>query len=105
MLYIVPTPIGNLADMTYRAVTVLQEVDTILAEDTRTSGVLLKHYGISKPMLPYHQHNEHKRTARIVQDLQDGKTFALITDAGNPGISDHACFIVRECVRNNIKVE
>ncbi len=105
MLYIVPTPIGNLADMTYRAVTVLQEVDTILAEDTRTSGVLLKHYGISKPMLPYHQHNEHKITARIVQDLQAGKTFALITDAGTPGISDPAFFIVRECVRNNIRVE
>lgn len=105
MLYIVPTPIGNLADMTYRAVTVLQEVDTILAEDTRTSGVLLKHYGISKPMLPYHQHNEHKITARIIQDLQAGKTFALITDAGTPGISDPAFFIVRECVRNNIKVE
>jgi 16S rRNA (cytidine1402-2'-O)-methyltransferase len=105
MLYIVPTPIGNLADMTYRAVTVLQEVDTILAEDTRTSGVLLKHYGISKPMLPYHQHNEHKITSRIVQDLQAGKKFALITDAGTPGISDPAFFIVRECVRNNIKVE
>ncbi len=105
MLYIVPTPIGNLADMTYRAVTVLQEVDTILAEDTRTSGVLLKHYGISKPMLPYHQHNEHKITSRIVDDLLAGKTFALITDAGTPGISDPAFFIVRECVRNEIRVE
>jgi 16S rRNA (cytidine1402-2'-O)-methyltransferase len=105
MLYIVPTPIGNLADMTYRAVTVLQEVDTILAEDTRTSGVLLKHYGISKPMLPYHQHNEHKITSRIVDDLLAGKTFALITDAGTPGISDPAFFIVRECIKNEIKVE
>lgn len=105
MLYIVPTPIGNLADMTYRAVTVLQEVDTILAEDTRTSGVLLKHYGISKPMLPYHQHNEHKITGRLIEELQAGKTFALITDAGTPGISDPAFFIIRECIKSNIRVE
>ena len=105
MLYIVPTPIGNLADMTYRAVTVLQEVDTVLAEDTRTSGVLLKHYGISKPMLPYHQHNEHKITSRLIEELQAGKTFALITDAGSPGISDPAFFIIRECIKNDIRVE
>ena len=105
MLYIVPTPIGNLADMTYRAVTVLQEVDTVLAEDTRTSGVLLKHYGISKPMLPYHQHNEHKITSRLIEELQAGKTFALITDAGTPGISDPAFFIIRECIKNDIRVE
>jgi 16S rRNA (cytidine1402-2'-O)-methyltransferase len=105
MLYIVPTPIGNLADMTYRAVTVLQSVDTILAEDTRTSGVLLKHYGISKPMLPYHQHNEHKITSRLIEELQAGKTFALITDAGTPGISDPAFFIIRECIKNDIRVE
>ena len=105
MLYIVPTPIGNLADMTYRAVTVLQEVDTILAEDTRTSGVLLKHYGISKPMLPYHQHNEHKITSRLIEELHAGKTFALITDAGTPGISDPAFFIIRECIKNDIRVE
>jgi 16S rRNA (cytidine1402-2'-O)-methyltransferase len=105
MLYIVPTPIGNLADMTYRAVTVLQEVDTVLAEDTRTSGVLLKHYGISKPMLPYHQHNEHKITSRLIEELQAGKIFALITDAGTPGISDPAFFIIRECIKNNIRVE
>jgi 16S rRNA (cytidine1402-2'-O)-methyltransferase len=105
MLYIVPTPIGNLADMTYRAVTVLQEVDTILAEDTRTSGVLLKHYGISKPMLPYHHHNEHKITSRLIEELQAGKTFALITDAGTPGISDPAFFIIRECIKNDIRVE
>lgn len=105
MLYIVPTPIGNLADMTYRAVTILQSVDTILAEDTRTSGVLLKHYNISKPMLPYHQHNEHKITERLVQELQAGKTMALLTDAGTPGISDPAFFIVRECIKQDIKVE
>jgi 16S rRNA (cytidine1402-2'-O)-methyltransferase len=105
MLYIVPTPIGNLADMTYRAVTILQSVDTILAEDTRTSGVLLKHYNISKPMFPYHQHNEHKITERLVQEMQAGKTMALLTDAGTPGISDPAFFIVRECVKQGIKVE
>ena len=105
MLYIVPTPIGNLADMTYRAVTVLQGVDTILAEDTRTSGVLLKHYNISKPLFSYHQHNEHKITERIVQEIQAGKTMALITDAGTPGISDPAFFLVRECIKNDIKVE
>ena len=91
--------------MTYRAVTVLQEVDTVLAEDTRTSGVLLKHYGISKPMLPYHQHNEHKITGRLIEELQAGKTFALITDAGTPGISDPAFFIIRECIKSNIRVE
>jgi 16S rRNA (cytidine1402-2'-O)-methyltransferase len=105
MLYIVPTPIGNLADMTYRAVTVLQSVDTILAEDTRTSGVLLKHYNISKPLFSYHQHNEHKITERIVQEILAGKTMALITDAGTPGISDPAFFLVRECIKNDIKVE
>jgi 16S rRNA (cytidine1402-2'-O)-methyltransferase len=105
MLYIVPTPIGNLADMTYRAVTVLQNVDTILAEDTRTSGVLLKHYNISKPLFSYHQHNEHKITERIVQEIHAGKTMALITDAGTPGISDPAFFLVRECIKNVIKVE
>ncbi len=105
MLYIVPTPIGNLADMTYRAVTVLNEVDTILAEDTRTSGVLLKHYGISKGMLPYHQHNEHKITQRLVEEMLAGKTMALITDAGTPGISDPAFFLVRDCIKNGIKVE
>jgi 16S rRNA (cytidine1402-2'-O)-methyltransferase len=105
MLYIVPTPIGNLADMTYRAVTILQSVDTILAEDTRTSGVLLKHYNISKPMFPYHQHNEHKITERLVQELQAGKTMALLTDAGTPGISDPAFFIVRECIKQGISVE
>ena len=105
MLYIVPTPIGNLADMTYRAVTVLNEVDTILAEDTRTSGVLLKHYGISKGMFPYHQHNEHKITQRLVEEMLAGKTLALITDAGTPGISDPAFFLVRECIKHGIKVE
>lgn len=105
MLYIVPTPIGNLADMTYRAVTVLTQVDTILAEDTRTSGVLLKHYGISNSMLPYHQHNEHKITERLVQEMVGGKTMALLTDAGTPGISDPAFFLIRECITHNVRVE
>jgi 16S rRNA (cytidine1402-2'-O)-methyltransferase len=105
MLYIIPTPIGNLADMTYRAVSILKEVDLILAEDTRTSGVLLKHYDINNNLFAYHQHNEHKVTERLIQDLQGGKTMALLTDAGTPGISDPAFFIVRECIKNNIQVE
>ena len=105
MLYIVPTPIGNLGDMTFRAVAVLKEVDVVLAEDTRTSGVLLKHYEISKSMVPYHQHNEHKITERLVQDLEAGKTMALLTDAGTPGISDPAFYLVRECIAKGIRVE
>jgi 16S rRNA (cytidine1402-2'-O)-methyltransferase len=105
MLYIVPTPIGNLGDMTYRAVAVLKEVDTILAEDTRTSGVLLKHYEIKKSMVPYHQHNEHKIAERLVQEILAGKTMALLTDAGTPGISDPAFYLIRECIKNNIKIE
>ena len=105
MLYIIPTPIGNLADMTFRAVTILKDVDLILAEDTRTSGVLLKHYEISKSMQPYHQHNEHKVTERLISELKDGRKIALLTDAGTPGISDPAFFIVRECIKNDISVE
>jgi 16S rRNA (cytidine1402-2'-O)-methyltransferase len=105
MLYIVPTPIGNLGDMTYRAVAVLKEVDTILAEDTRTSGVLLKHYEIKKSMVPYHQHNEHKIAERLVQEILAGKIMALLTDAGTPGISDPAFYLIRECIKNNIKIE
>ena len=97
MLYIIPTPIGNLADMTFRAVTILKEVDVILAEDTRTSGVLLKHYEIQKSMFPYHQHNEHKITERVIQDLLAGKTMALLTDAGTPGISD-LCVMVLSAI-------
>ena len=105
MLYIVPTPIGNLGDMTFRAVAILKEVDLILAEDTRTSGVLLKHYEIHKSMFPYHQHNEHKITERLVEDLLAGKTMALLTDAGTPGISDPAFFLVRAAIKNAIRVE
>lgn len=105
MLYIVPSPIGNLADITFRAVDVLKAVDVILAEDTRTSSVLLNHYQIQKPVSPYHQHNEHKIVQHIVQQLAAGKTMALLTDAGTPGISDPAFLLVRECVKNDIKVE
>ena len=105
MLYLVPTPIGNLSDFTFRAVEVLKSTDLILAEDTRTSSVLLAHYGINKPVSPYHQHNEHKVLPLLVDQLLSGKTMAVITDAGTPGISDPAFLLVRECVRHQIKVE
>lgn len=105
MLYIVPSPIGNLADITFRAIDVLKVVDLILAEDTRTSSVLLNHYQIQKPLTPYHQHNEHKIVEHLVQQLQAGKTMALITDAGTPGVSDPAFLLVRACVQHNIIVE
>lgn len=104
MLYLVPSPIGNLADITFRAVEVLKSADLILAEDTRTSSVLLNHYGINKPLSPYHQHNEHKIVNHIVEQLAAGKTIALITDAGTPGISDPAFLLIRECVKQNIEV-
>jgi len=93
----VPTPIGNLKDFTFRAVEVLQQVDFILCEDTRTSSKLLQHYNISKPLTPYHQHNEHKVVDHLVQQLLAGKNIALITDAGTPGISDPAFLLVRAC--------
>lgn len=105
MLYLVPTPIGNLKDITLRALEVLKEVDLILAEDTRTSSHLLNHYQISKPLSPYHQHNEHKVLQHLVDQLQAGKKMAVITDAGTPGISDPAFLLVRECVKAGIKVE
>jgi 16S rRNA (cytidine1402-2'-O)-methyltransferase len=105
MLYIVPTPIGNLADFTFRAVEVLKSVDLILAEDTRTSAVLLNHYQIQKPISPYHQHNEHKIVTHLTEQMAAGKTIALLTDAGTPGISDPAFLLVRACVKNNIRVE
>lgn len=104
MMYIVPTPVGNLADMTYRSVDVLKSVDCILAEDTRTSSVLLKHYGIEKPLTPYHQHNEHKVVQHLIQQLQSGKSMALITDAGTPGISDPAFLLVRACVEHQVEI-
>lgn len=104
-VYIVPTPIGNLKDMTFRAVEILQEVDLILAEDTRTSGKLLKHYAIATPMLSFHMHNEHKMLDRIIQRLQAGETMAVITDAGTPAISDPGFLLVRACVKNGIILE
>lgn len=91
--------------MTYRAVKVLEEVELVLAEDTRTSGVLLKHYGITRPVTPYHQHNEHKVLQHLVQQLQGGKQMALLTDAGTPGVSDPGFLLVRECVRAGVPVE
>ena len=87
-LYIVPTPVGNLEDMTFRAIKVLNEADRILAEDTRTSGVLLKHYDIHTPMMSHHKYNEHESLERVMQMLEGGETLALISDAGTPGISD-----------------
>jgi len=105
MLYLVPTPLGNLKDITLRSLEVLQAVDFILCEDTRTSSKLLSHYQIQKPLSPYHQHNEHKVVQHLVDQLLAGKTIALITDAGTPAISDPAFLLVRECVKNNIKVE
>ncbi len=105
MLYLVPTPLGNLKDITFRAIEVLQTVDVILCEDTRTSSKLLHHYNIQKPLSPYHQHNEHKIAAHLVDQMKAGKTFALITDAGTPAISDPAFLLVRECVANDVKVE
>ena len=105
MLYIVPSPIGNLADITFRAIDVLKTVDLILAEDTRTSTTLLRYYHVEKPITPYHQHNEHKIYSHLVDQLKSGKTMALITDAGTPGISDPAFLLVRECIKNDIKVE
>lgn len=105
MLYLIPSPIGNLADITFRAVDILKSVDLILAEDTRTSSVLLNHYQVQKPITPYHQHNEHKILAHLTEQLAGGKTMALLTDAGTPGISDPAFLLVRECIKNNIKVE
>jgi 16S rRNA (cytidine1402-2'-O)-methyltransferase len=105
MLYIVPTPIGNLKDITLRALDILKEVDLILAEDTRTSSVLLNHYGIEKKLSPYHQHNEHKILQHLVDQLKEGKKMALLTDAGTPGISDPAFLLIRACVKEDIQVE
>lgn len=105
MLYLVPTPIGNLQDITLRALEVLKKVDLILAEDTRTSSKLLNHFGIQKPATPFHQHNEHQVLQHITNQLESGKIMALITDAGTPGISDPGFLLVRECIKAGIKVE
>ena len=105
MLYLVPTPIGNLKDITLRALEVLKDVDLILAEDTRNSSRLLNDYGIEKPISPYHQHNEHKILRHLVDQLVEGKKMALVTDAGTPGISDPAFLLVRECIKYNVRIE
>ena len=104
-LYIVPTPIGNLEDITLRAIRILKEVDLILAEDTRTSGKLLRHYEIETPMQSHHMHNEHKTVEGIVKSLKEDKTIALISDAGTPAISDPGFLLTRACLENNIDVE
>ncbi len=104
MLYLIPTPIGNLEDMSYRAVRLLKEVDLILAEDTRTSKRLLKHYEIDTPLRSHHAHNEHATTPHIIEQLEAGQTIALISDAGTPGISDPGFLLVRECQRAGISV-
>ncbi|HLS11205.1 MAG TPA: 16S rRNA (cytidine(1402)-2'-O)-methyltransferase [Flavobacteriaceae bacterium] len=104
-LYLVPTPIGNLKDITLRALEVLQSADCILAEDTRTSGKLLKHYEISKPVLSHHMHNEHRTVSQLVQRMQNGETLALISDAGTPAISDPGFLLTRACIQAGVEVE
>ena len=104
-IYLVPTPIGNLEDMTFRAIRILKEVDFILAEDTRTSGKLLKHFEIATPMHSHHMHNEHKSIEGILKRIKAGETCALISDAGTPAISDPGFLLTRACVENNIEVD
>ncbi|MEM1258111.1 MAG: 16S rRNA (cytidine(1402)-2'-O)-methyltransferase [Bacteroidota bacterium] len=104
-LFLVPTPIGNLEDMTFRAIKVLKEVDLILAEDTRTSGKLLKHFAIESPLQSHHMHNEHKTVDALVAKLQTGSTFAIISDAGTPAISDPGFLLTRACIENGVEVE
>ena len=105
ILYIVPTPVGNMEDMTFRAVRILKEVDLVLAEDTRTSGILLKHYEIKNALMSHHKFNEHGTSAGIVNRLLAGENVALISDAGTPGISDPGFFLVREAVRAGVEVQ
>jgi 16S rRNA (cytidine1402-2'-O)-methyltransferase len=104
-LYVVPTPIGNLEDFTFRAARVLEEADLILAEDTRTSAKLMAHYQISTPMRSHHMHNEHKTVEKWVDKIREGNTIALITDAGTPAISDPGFLLVRECIKSNLEVD
>jgi len=104
-LFIVPTPIGNLGDITLRALEVLEEVDLILAEDTRKTGILLKHYNINKPLKSNHNFNEHKQLETIISDLKSGTRIALVSDAGTPGISDPGYLLIRQCLRNEIEIE
>ena len=105
ILYVVPTPVGNMEDMTFRAIRILKEADLILAEDTRTSGILLKHYEIKNAMQSHHKFNEHKTVEGIVNRIKAGETVALISNAGTPGISDPGFLVVRECVKNDIEVQ
>jgi 16S rRNA (cytidine1402-2'-O)-methyltransferase len=105
MLYLIPTPIGNLKDITLRALEILKEADLVLAEDTRNTSRLLNHFGISKQLTTYHQHNEHQVLQHLVNQLLEGKIMALVTDAGTPGISDPAFLLVRECIKVGIRVE
>src|SRR5256885_12906888 len=102
MLYVVSTPIGNLGDITLRALDVLKSVDVIAAEDTRHSGMLLKHFEIKKPLLSYHEHNEAMRAAQLVERLAAGEDVALITDAGTPGLSDPGARLIRECIKRDL---
>jgi 16S rRNA (cytidine1402-2'-O)-methyltransferase len=104
-LFIVPTPIGNLEDITLRALKVLKEVDFVLAEDTRNTGILLKHYGISRPVVSYHQHNEHKIFLKVADRILSGESAALVSDAGTPAISDPGFLLVRACLQKSIRVE
>ncbi len=104
-LYLVPTPIGNLEDMSFRAIRILKEVDLILAEDTRTSAPLLKHFGIDKKVFSHHAHNEHKSVTEIIRFLKEGKNIALISDAGTPAISDPGFLLVREAIKNDLALE
>lgn len=105
MLFLVPTPIGNLQDITLRALETLKSVQLILAEDTRTSGKLLKHFEIETPMLSHHMHNEHKMVEQLTKRMAAGEQFALISDAGTPAISDPGFLLVRECIKNNVEVQ
>ena len=103
-LYFVPTPVGNLEDITFRAIKVLKEVDYILCEDTRTSGILLKHYEIAKPLKSYHLHNEHQATDKVIADLKNGQNIAIITDAGTPGISDPGYLLGKACADEDLEM-
>ncbi|MBU0765231.1 MAG: 16S rRNA (cytidine(1402)-2'-O)-methyltransferase, partial [Bacteroidetes bacterium] len=104
-LYLVPTPIGNLEDMTIRAIRILKEVNAVLAEDTRKTGFLLKHFGISVPVQSHHKFNEHRALKTIIERLKNGETIALVSDAGTPSVADPGFLLVRACVDNNIEVE
>lgn len=104
-LFLVPTPIGNMGDITFRAIDILKNVDHILAEDTRNSAKLLQHYEIKTPMYSHHAHNEHQHTPEIIKQLKEGKNFALITDAGTPGISDPGFLLLKNCIENDIETE